>query len=149
MKQEEKNETHGYAVGVQITQQEIIATAQSIAAERDWPGYVLDECMRMVRGIGSFIPEAPGRINVRFCRNGREDRKDFAQYEPADFAARFVADLNAAVDELLDVTHIIVAVEVHFESEPTEMEHMMYGISYDEYRPRKREVWPPLKYEIK
>ena len=132
-----------------MTQQKIITTAQSIAAERDWPGYVLEECMRMAKGVGSYNPEAPGRINVRFCRNGQEDRKDFAQYEPAHFATRFVADLEAAADELHDVTHIIVAAEVHFETEPTEMEHIMYGISYDEYRPRKREVWPPLKYEIK
>jgi hypothetical protein len=132
-----------------LTQQKIIATAQSIAAERDWPEYVLNECKQMAKGVGAYNPEDPGKINVRFCRNGQEDRKDFGQYEPANFATQFVADLKAAIDELHDVTHIIVAAEVKFETEPTELEHIMYGISYDEYRPRKREVWPPLKYEIK
>ena len=132
-----------------LTQQKIIATAQSIAVERDWPEYVLNECMQMTKGVGAYNPEDPGKINVRFCRNGQEDRKDFGQYEPAVFATQFLANLKAAIDGLHDVTHIIVAAEVKFETEPTELEHIMYGISYDEYRPRKREVWPPLKYEIK
>lgn len=59
-----------------LAQQKIIATAQSIAAERDWPEYVLNECKQMAKGVGAYNPEEPGRINVRFGLLPKEVQAD-------------------------------------------------------------------------
>lgn len=126
----------------------LLEQAHRIVEERDWAQFVLEQCQEVAKGVGSYCMEHPGILVVELGRNYQPAEELYKKYEVSDFISHFVSELKEASDQFADVTSIKVRAEVYFESEPTEWEHIAYGISYSDYQKRTRLGYEKLEYDV-
>lgn len=123
-------------------------TAAHIGQERDWHGFVLNQCRQWAKNVGSIHNDDFGQLMVRVGRNGGEPAEHYKDYEIADFIDHIEADLTADAAKLADVTCLAVQARVFYYTDPTDWEHDCMGILWDEEQRRSREGETVILYPI-
>ncbi len=122
--------------------------AASIAHERDWHGFVLNQCRQWAKNYGTIHDDDFGQLMVMVGRNGGEPTEDYKTYEIADFVEHIGGDLMADAAALADVSCLAVQAQVFYYTDPTDWEHDCLGIPWDEEQRRTRQGETVILYPI-